>query len=359
MDKNFSENFDIKELLLSHFNTYPQLQTEDIFKFIYQSAFGCEHLIENENTVLKYILNEYEAGKSNKSALTEKLGDKYSRVHLTWLNKGLSAQTLAKLFYLSSKTKAVGESLLLQMLDVTQKLIIDGKFPIRYDEFSEKLLSWKNKGYPALHHSEAFSSIYRPAYRVIADKYVINLKIFTAIDRLIKAQESVVITVEGGSASGKTTLSDILIEVYDCNVIHMDDFFLRPEQRTSGRFSEPGGNIDRERFIEEVLGSLINNEDICYRPFDCSTQTLSEKIVMPHKSLTVVEGVYSTHPGFSSYYDYSVFLDISPELQKGRILHRNSGELANRFFNEWIPLENTYFSATDIKNRVNLIIPVK
>ena len=359
MNKISSENIDIKNLLLCHFDSYPQLQPEDIFKYIYQSAFGCEHLIEDESTALKHILNEYDASLNNNPSLTEKLCGACSRVHLSWLNKGLFAKTLAKLFYLSSKAEAVGESLLLQMLDVAQELIKLEATHIRYNDFSDKLYEWKNKGYPALHHSEAFRGIYKPAYRVISDKYAILLDMFTTIDQLIKNQSSVIIAVEGGSASGKTTLSDILKEVYDCNVIHMDDFFLRPEQRTAKRFSEVGGNVDKERFIEEVLVALTNKEEICYRPFDCSTQALSEKIVLPHKYLTVVEGVYSTHPAFSDYYDYSVFLDISPELQKSRILHRNSEKLARRFFEEWIPLENTYFSATDIKNRVNLIIPVK
>ena len=54
-----------------------------------------------------------------------------------------------------------------------------------------------------------------------------------------------------------------------------------------------------------------------------------------------------------------IFLDIDPELQKQRILVRNSPQLAKRFFDEWIPLENTYFSGTDIKARADMIKKVK
>ena len=71
-----------------------------------------------------------------------------------------------------------------------------------------------------------------------------------------------VIAIEGGSASGKTTLGALLETLYDCTVFHMDDFFLRPEQRTPERYAEVGGNIDRERFLEEVLIPLRQKETI-------------------------------------------------------------------------------------------------
>ena len=54
----------------------------------------------------------------------------------------------------------------------------------------------------------------------------------------------------------------------------MDDFFLRPEQRTPERYAEPGGNVDRERFLAEVLIPLRAGETVQYRRFDCSTFTV-------------------------------------------------------------------------------------
>ena len=182
-------------------------------------------------------------------------------------------------------------------------------------------------------------------------------QLFNKIDELF-ATESIIIALDGGSASGKTTLAKILSEKYDCNVFHIDDFFLRPEQRTPERFAEIGGNFDRERFQGEVLQSLINNENVTYRRFNCSTQTLEAPITFFPKKITVVEGAYSMHPSLGSYYDIAVLLDIEPEYQRERILIRNSKDLAKRFFDEWIPLENRYFEATDIKNRADMIFSI-
>jgi uridine kinase len=132
---------------------------------------------------------------------------------------------------------------------------------------------------------------------------------------------SAIIAIEGGSASGKTTLAKILSEVYDCNVFHMDDFFLRPEQRTPDRYAEVGGNVDRERFLDEVLKPTRENKTVEYRRFDCSTQVLETAVKIEPKALTVIEGAYSMHTELSSYYDLSVFMDISSEYQRERILN--------------------------------------
>jgi uridine kinase len=138
----------------------------------------------------------------------------------------------------------------------------------------------------------------------------------------------------------------------------MDDFFLQPYQRTKERFNEIGGNIDWERFLDEVLIPLRNYSKICYRKFNCATMSLGEKIeVIPNK-LIVVEGVYSLHPKLEEFYDLSIYLDVSPKIQKERILKRNNSVFAKRFFEEWIPLENKYFNETDIKKRSDIVIKI-
>ena len=68
------------------------------------------------------------------------------------------------------------------------------------------------------------------------------------IDALLRDKDFVVVAIDGKCTSGKTTLAARLAEIYDCNVFHMDDFFLRPEQRTPERFAQIGGNVDYERF---------------------------------------------------------------------------------------------------------------
>ena len=244
-----------------------------------------------------------------------------------------------------------------EKIEVAKELIKSGSLPLDINVFEEKLATWRALGFPAIHHSEIFREVYKPAYRVIANRCVDFLPLFIQIDKRL-AKGRAIIAIEGGSAGGKSTLSNILKEVYACNVIHMDDFFLRPEQRTKERFLEVGGNIDYERFSLEVLAPLVKNETVCYKPFDCVKQALGEPITVQPDKLTIIEGVYSMHPSFGEYYDLSVFLNIDPVYQKERILTRNSPTFAQRFFEEWIPLENLYFSKTDIMERADTVLPI-
>ena len=178
---------------------------------------------------------------------------------------------------------------------------------------------------------------------------------FGEVERLALGERAI-IAIEGGSASGKTTLGRFLKEKYDCNVFHMDDFFLRPEQRTPERLAEAGGNVDRERFLSEVLIPLSEGREVCFRRFNCSRQELEAPLAVTPKRLNFVEGAYSMHPSLEKYYDFSLFIDISPEKQRERILVRNSEQQAKRFFEEWIPYELRYFSETNIKDRCKMII---
>ena len=350
MDKN------TRALLLEHYRHYPKLQAEDIFKYLYQSSFGCEHLISNEERVLGYIKREYES-LTVQPSMTDKLDGTYTRIHLSALKGGLTPETLARLFFLSAKKETDGKSALESKLSAARELIKEGLLPLDLNDFDKKLSDWRKSGYPAIHHSDAFRSKYRPAYRVIADRYAEFLALFTEIDKLL-SEGSAIVTLEGGSASGKSTLAEVLCEVYDCNVFHADDFFLRPEQRTPERFAEIGGNLDRERFYDEIILPLTRNESVVYQRFNCGTQKFEPPVTVSPKKLTVVEGAYSMHPAFGRYSDLAVFLDIDPEYQKKRILIRNTPQFAERFFNEWIPLEKRYFEGTEIKKRSDLIIPI-
>lgn len=179
-------------------------------------------------------------------------------------------------------------------------------------------------------------------------------RITTQIDALLSRQGQVIVAIDGSCTAGKTTLARQLAQRYDCNVFHMDDFFLRPEQRTPERFAEAGGNVDYERFREEVLGPLKSGAAFSYRPFSCSTFTLSEPVHVSPKQLTLIEGTYSHHPSFGNVYDLKICLTVSSELQRQRILQRPAF-LHKRFFEEWIPMENRYLHTFRIPENSHLV----
>ena len=172
------------------------------------------------------------------------------------------------------------------------------------------------------------------------------------IDLLLARQDQVIIAIDGNCTAGKTTLAGILAEQYNCNVFHMDDFFLQPHQRTEARLSEPGGNVDYERFKEEVLDPVADTNGVTYRPFSCHEWKLADKaITIPYNDIVIVEGSYSHHPHFEDVYDVKIFLEISPDEQKKRIIARDGKDIWPMFEQKWIPMENTYFKFYKIKEK--------
>ena len=179
-------------------------------------------------------------------------------------------------------------------------------------------------------------------------------KVVNIINTLSHDNPHLLIAIDGRCASGKTTLAMDLKQIYKCNVIHMDDFFLRPEQRTTERLCRAGENVDHERFLEEVLVPLRNGENFSYRPFDCKTNMFSEPIAVGRHGINIIEGSYSCHPDLWDFYDLRIFLTVSPEVQRERIISRNGVGKAEIFRNKWIPLEERYFKEMDIANRCDL-----
>ena len=181
------------------------------------------------------------------------------------------------------------------------------------------------------------------------------VEIRNQIRKLLEEKERVVVAIEGSCASGKTTLAERLGREFDCVVLHMDDFFLRPEQRTAQRLAQPGGNVDYERFFEEVLLPLPAGKSFSYRPFDCGTMKLAEPVTVEPGRLTIVEGVYAMHPHFGDVYDLKIFLTVEENTRRERILRRPAF-LHKRFFEEWIPMEQQYFDTFSIPEQCHLIL---
>lgn len=160
----------------------------------------------------------------------------------------------------------------------------------------------------------------------------------------------VLLAIDGRCGSGKTTLARALQEKAGAVVVHMDDFFLQPHQRTPERFAEPGGNVDRERVLEEVLIPFKKGRPVVYRPYDAHKPAMLEPVHLAPTPITIIEGSYSCHPALWDFYDVRIFVDVEPGEQLRRIEARSGPEKLEVFKSRWIPLEEAYFRVLSLKN---------
>jgi dephospho-CoA kinase len=134
---------------------------------------------------------------------------------------------------------------------------------------------------------------------------------------------ALIIAIDGMCASGKTTLSKRLADVYcDCVVIHIDDYY--------------NCSIGELRW-EEIHDRL------------CELSALHSHVI--------IEGVYSVKLSLEYDLDYDciIFIEVDEREQRERIKKRNP-DLFNRYINEWIPNENKYFKKFKVKENSDICL---
>ena len=184
-----------------------------------------------------------------------------------------------------------------------------------------------------------------------------NKIIIDEISNCLSKKDKIIIAIDGKSASGKTTLANKLLEFFDCNVFHIDDFYVPFEMRTDDRMMNIGGNIHFERFTEEVINNLKSNKAFEYGVFSCTDGKVNHYVSVEPKKINIIEGVYCMHPCIRNIYDLKILLTISEEEQHKRLKQRNPEKL-DQFIRQWIPRENMYFNSINVDESYDLILDI-
>ncbi len=341
---------DLLPILKQHFSRYPAMCAQDCVKFLYQAVLGPSHLGRAGTPKVDYIANEMAKAPRRDIPLWENIGNGLIRYHLDSKENHLRAETIHALFLLTAKEH---QGTLEQLKGQLSLWEAAATHPA--DEVAAELQKLADSNYAPASHSQPYHEAYDPHYRLIRERFVPYLPLLEALDQRLNSGEKTLLAIDGRCASGKTTLAALLCEIYGCDCIHMDDFFLPFERKTPERLSEPGGNLDRERFYQEVILPYKAAEPLVYGGYDCSVGAINSMKSAAASPLLLVEGSYSLHPLMADSYDIKVFSTCDPSLQSERIRIRNGEEMHKRFVEAWIPMEEQYFSAFGIKESCHFI----
>ena len=325
------------------------MQPRDYVKLAYQSHFGPEHLLSDEETVLNRIRVEWDGIPADAPYRPpEDIGGGLCRFYLNYeTEKDVAAQVLCKLFCLTAKNHRSEPDGFADKLAALEKLPVSG--------IGAWISDYREQGGGAVSHSETYRAAYGPHYRLLKKEYAAAFPALMETAKLLARKERIVIAIDGRCGCGKSTLGALMGEIFPCNVFHMDDFYLPKDRRAENWLEIPGGNMDLERFRVEVLTPVFAGNSICYRPFDCSCGKLDEGSVFGPAALTVIEGSYSHHPALDADYDLKIFITCEKTEQLRRLQERE-GDYFPTFQRLWMPLEEQYIHLCGLEQSNALVI---
>ncbi|MEA3475209.1 MAG: hypothetical protein U9R23_02000 [Candidatus Cloacimonadota bacterium] len=171
----------LKSLINCHFQLYPKMQIEDLYKLIYQSVMGPGHLLEDEAVAFRSLKNEMEksSGKAKNLFIDIGLDNDLVRVNLNAFQEKIG--DAQKLFSAIKETAKIikPDKSKLRKVWVQVGQIFSGGEPhfLSYSTWKEFTEFLQKNSFPHIPHSEIYRKAYLPSYRIVLRKFLINMSI--------------------------------------------------------------------------------------------------------------------------------------------------------------------------------------
>jgi len=180
--------------------------------------------------------------------------------------------------------------------------------------------------------------------------------IAAAVERQGELGRPVVVALDGGSGSGKSTIARRLANRTDVALVPLDDFYqtaipevdlhrLTAAEKLSTVFDWPRGRADALEPLRTSRPGLWNAFDFSSGLTAEGTYGLSTAVTeeLP-ASLIVLEGAYSASPELRDLVDIAILVDVPTTVRHARLLTRgNDPAFLNEWHRIWDEVETYYF----------------
>ncbi len=162
----------IEQLVSRHLDRYPAMQLDDIYKLLHQAALGPGHAVKDKKDARARLEAEAAAlrgGPTEPARDVISPDGKLARIHLRpFLAGGGALDDLCEAFVETANSYPPSLEKLAKFCGCLGDLAAAGGIPWPRQE----VVTWFDKiaeaGFPAVHHSPAFTENYQPAYRVVS-----------------------------------------------------------------------------------------------------------------------------------------------------------------------------------------------
>jgi len=165
-----------RKILTSHLTRYPAMQVQDLYKLLHQAVLGSEHALHDEQAARDWLERELAGmGDGPDDPRLDPLppNGQILRVHLRpYLRAGKNAEALLRAFIQTANEWRGSPKKLKEYGASAARLAQAGTGPIRQEEIEAYFGKMEEQDFPAVHHSEIYERLYRPAYRVVARQFL-------------------------------------------------------------------------------------------------------------------------------------------------------------------------------------------
>ncbi len=163
MNKLFEE---FKETLIDHLNMYPLMQAEDIYKLAYQFSFGPGHFFIDTDEARERIFIEAKGLKDDNGNINIVfVGNGYSRYPL--VDNPIYLEIVLEDFIKTVKAGKPNNINFEELLNNISGYLKDLKINFKEEDYLNLIKEMKDKGYPAISHSQKYRDAYNPHYRLL------------------------------------------------------------------------------------------------------------------------------------------------------------------------------------------------
>ena len=163
-------------MIKAHLLRYPQMQIADLYKLLHHAALGSEHAFRDEQAARDWLERELaEMGDGPDDPLMDPLppDGQILRVHLRpYLRAGKEPEALLRAF-IQTANEWRGSPEKLKVYGAGAARLVQARTgSIRQEEIEAFFVKMEEQDFPAVHHSEIYERLYRPAYRVVARQFL-------------------------------------------------------------------------------------------------------------------------------------------------------------------------------------------
>jgi len=161
----------LNRILADQYRRYPCLQIVDLYKLLHQASMGSEHAVSDEAGVRAWLEKEMATmGTGPEEPLIDDISPagEIVRVHLRpYVAAGHNPQTLLDAFLRTAREYRGSIERLQRYGEMTEQMAFAEQLPFQPAQIGEFMQRMAQQGFPAVHHSQVYERLYRPAYRIV------------------------------------------------------------------------------------------------------------------------------------------------------------------------------------------------